>query len=126
MDGRKYTLLKLQEDNPSFNPDCPACVEQWTHDAVEWVLHPLAGHGFSPESGWTHEELRKGKVKLLECCARSAVKIKSIQDLGVDYAGPVLKQQKGDLAGKSHKESEILSTQNLKRKNASSVTRSFP
>lgn len=44
--------------NLSFNPDCPACVEQRTHDAVEWALHPLAGHGFSPESGWTHEELR--------------------------------------------------------------------
>lgn len=39
--------------NPSFNPDCPACIEQRTHDTVEWALHPLAGHGYSPESGWT-------------------------------------------------------------------------
>jgi hypothetical protein len=52
----RFEDLDKQPVNDSFNPDCPACVERRLHDAVEWALHPLAGHGYSRESGCTYEK----------------------------------------------------------------------
>jgi hypothetical protein len=44
-------------ENPSFNPACPACVAKRQHDEYTWINHPLARHGYSPETGWTHPDL---------------------------------------------------------------------
>jgi len=41
------------------NPKCPACQAGRLHSAGEWMAHhPDAGHGFTPEAGWTKPELR--------------------------------------------------------------------
>jgi len=35
-----------QKKDPSYNPDCPACVEQRIHTKDEWRdYHPHAGEG---------------------------------------------------------------------------------
>jgi hypothetical protein len=41
--------------------DCEACQTQSIHTAEDWKLHPYAGHGFSPERGWSHPNLGKAK-----------------------------------------------------------------
>jgi hypothetical protein len=35
---------------------CPACKNKRQHATEDWVNHPLAGHGFAPELGWTCPE----------------------------------------------------------------------
>lgn len=39
--------------------DCAACQERRCHTAEEWKNHPLAGHGYTPETGWTHPEAQR-------------------------------------------------------------------
>lgn len=39
-------------------PTCAACVGRRTHTAAEWKNHPLAGHGFTPETGWSLSEAK--------------------------------------------------------------------
>lgn len=38
---------------------CPACESKRTHTDEEWKNHPLAGHGFTPETGWTHPDAER-------------------------------------------------------------------
>lgn len=39
---------------------CKACRDKRCHTNVEWRrFHPLAGHGFTPETGWTHPEAER-------------------------------------------------------------------
>lgn len=41
------------------NQNCPACRRGALHEPHHWqTFHPLAGHGFSKESGWTHPDLK--------------------------------------------------------------------
>ena len=44
---------------PLAVPTCAACREQRTHTPAEWKNHPLAGHGFTPETGWSHSEAKR-------------------------------------------------------------------
>lgn len=37
---------------------CPACAEFRCHSPEEWLNHPLAGHGYTREQGWSHPELK--------------------------------------------------------------------
>ena len=50
-------LLRDTAENPSFNPECPACVARCRHNDETWKHHPYAGHGYSPETRWTHPDL---------------------------------------------------------------------
>jgi hypothetical protein len=34
-----------------------ACLGKHRHEAIDWSLHPYAGHGYTKESGWTHPDL---------------------------------------------------------------------
>lgn len=47
------------ERNPSFNPDCPACVWKRIHSTEDWENHPLAGHGFTKEQGYSSPIVRE-------------------------------------------------------------------
>jgi hypothetical protein len=40
----------------SVNSRCPACRAQRIHSENDWINHPLRGHGFTPETGWTYPE----------------------------------------------------------------------
>jgi len=42
---------------------CKACRDKRNHTKVEWRNHPLAGHGFTPETGWTHPEAKRLHVE---------------------------------------------------------------
>ena len=42
-------------------PGCPACLRYAIHTAEDWKLHPYAGHGFSPERGWSHPDIGEAK-----------------------------------------------------------------
>jgi hypothetical protein len=42
---------------PLAVPSCAACVGQRTHTPQEWKNHPLAGHGYSKETGYTHPDV---------------------------------------------------------------------
>lgn len=37
-------------------PDCPACQAKRLHAPEAWLHHPLAGHGYARETGWTRPE----------------------------------------------------------------------
>lgn len=38
--------------------NCPACIARRCHTAEEnREHHPRTGHGFTPETGWTHPDL---------------------------------------------------------------------
>lgn len=39
--------------------DCPACQEHRVHTVDDWANHPLAGHGYTLETGWTKEEAKQ-------------------------------------------------------------------
>jgi hypothetical protein len=40
------------------NEHCPACIDKRRHNEVEIATyHPYSGHGFAPETGWTHPDL---------------------------------------------------------------------
>jgi hypothetical protein len=39
-------------------PVCAACAEKRLHTPEEWKNHPYAGHGYTPEQGWTHPALK--------------------------------------------------------------------
>jgi len=52
------------DHSDSYNPDCPACIGFRLHTENEWEqFHPLHGHGFTRETGWTHPELEKRTAK---------------------------------------------------------------
>lgn len=39
------------------NPSCPACIAHRYHSDLERITHhPLSGHGFTKEFGWTHPD----------------------------------------------------------------------
>ena len=38
---------------------CKACRDRRCHTKVEWRNHPLAGHGLTLETGWTHPETER-------------------------------------------------------------------
>lgn len=38
---------------------CAACQARRCHTPEEWKNHPLAGHGFTRETGWTHPEAER-------------------------------------------------------------------
>ena len=38
--------------------DCPACSVKRLHSEEDWKNHPLAGHGFVKEQGWSCDEAR--------------------------------------------------------------------
>lgn len=42
--------------SPFAVPTCAACMGERLHTAEEWKNHPLAGHGFTKESGWSHPD----------------------------------------------------------------------
>jgi len=43
--------------SPFAVPECGACMGQRLHTDAEWKQHhPLAGHGFTRESGWSHPD----------------------------------------------------------------------
>jgi len=37
--------------------DCPACLNKRRHTDADWLFHPLKGHGFNFEKGWTFKPL---------------------------------------------------------------------
>jgi hypothetical protein len=39
--------------------NCPACISQRWHTEAEWLNHPMRGHGFTREQGWTHPDAQK-------------------------------------------------------------------
>lgn len=47
------TPAELDEMLKPDQADCPACLQKRCHTQAEWKTHPLAGHGFSKETGWT-------------------------------------------------------------------------
>lgn len=59
---------------PCFNPECPACVAQRLHTEQEHRYHPLMGHGFSPETGWTHPEAKAAHYRDRDAAANKAKK----------------------------------------------------
>lgn len=43
---------------PGYNSECPACVLKKCHTEEQFeTYHPLARHGFTRETGWTHPAL---------------------------------------------------------------------
>lgn len=38
---------------------CKACRDKRCHTNVEWRNHPLRGHGYSLETGWTHPDAQR-------------------------------------------------------------------
>jgi hypothetical protein len=42
---------------------CPACIVQRFHSAEDWNNHPLAGHGYTREQGWSHPDLKAAVEK---------------------------------------------------------------
>lgn len=42
-----------------MNQVCKACRDKRCHTKVEWRNHPLAGHGYTRETGWTHPEAER-------------------------------------------------------------------
>ena len=45
-------------DAALYSGACPACREGRVHTDAEWLNHPLSGHGFSKEHGFTHDALK--------------------------------------------------------------------
>jgi hypothetical protein len=44
--------------SPFAVPSCDACMaERWHTKEEDQRYHPLSGHGFTKETGWTHLEL---------------------------------------------------------------------
>jgi hypothetical protein len=60
---------ELQAQRPPLSdPSCPACQDKRVHDVSEWLNHPLAGHGYTKETGWSHgraKELHDAEVEAL-------------------------------------------------------------
>lgn len=44
--------------SPFAVPTCAACMGERLHTAEEWKNHPLAGHGYTKESGWSHPDAK--------------------------------------------------------------------
>lgn len=57
--------------------DCAACQAKRCHTAEEWANHPLAGHGFTPETGWTHPEAQRSHEAEVEAAKRYAQETKT-------------------------------------------------
>jgi hypothetical protein len=52
MEHMKASERELVHRTP--NPECPGCIAMRLHTPEEFKqFHPLAGHGFSIETGWT-------------------------------------------------------------------------
>jgi len=65
---------------PLAVPTCPACVAQRTHTPAEWKNHPLAGHGFTPETGWSLSEAKAAsEAERAKALTPSNVTLKSQQ-----------------------------------------------
>lgn len=44
---------------PVESPQCPACIAKRLHSESEWeAFHPMRGHGYTREQGWTHPALK--------------------------------------------------------------------
>jgi hypothetical protein len=41
-----------------MNEPCPACDAKRLHSEEEWKNHPLRGHGYTKEQGWSHPALK--------------------------------------------------------------------
>lgn len=55
--------MNSEPTNKSLNSDCIACQEKRQHTVKEYKqYHPLAGHGYTPESGWTHPDIAQGRI----------------------------------------------------------------
>jgi hypothetical protein len=48
---------------------CPACQEKRRHTAEDWQHHPLAGNGFTVETGWTFDAKEALRAELLNAAA---------------------------------------------------------
>lgn len=43
-------------------PGCVACARRWRHELpVLREFHPLTGHGYTKEGGWSHPDLQEQK-----------------------------------------------------------------
>lgn len=52
---------KLRNHEDLAKRTCPACIEGRLHTPAEnQQHHPHTGHGFTPETGWTHPDLDPG------------------------------------------------------------------
>lgn len=64
---------------------CAACQGRRLHTAREWgTWHPLAGHGFTREGGWTHTELEREHKEKTERPEALATNAKTAQSAGSD------------------------------------------
>lgn len=55
---RKERVVNQQDQ--AYNPNCPACVSYRLHTEAEWDrYHPLRGHGYTKEQGYTHSDLAR-------------------------------------------------------------------
>lgn len=53
--------------SPFAVPECGACMGERCHTDQEWkAFHPLAGHGYTKEQGWSHPEAKRLHEKELE------------------------------------------------------------
>lgn len=59
--------------------DCGACQAQRCHSPQEWANHPLAGHGFTPETGWTHPEAQRAHDAEVEAAKAEEAKKKAAE-----------------------------------------------
>jgi hypothetical protein len=58
-------------------PGCKACRDKRLHTSLERrKFHPLAGHGYTPETGWTHPEAER--LHNEEKAAREAEVLKKV------------------------------------------------
>ena len=61
-------MIRTGDELRTPAPGCPACEAHRVHSPEEWrEFHPLAGHGYTRESGWTHEVLKaavRGEVQV--------------------------------------------------------------
>lgn len=53
----------MSEPQKLLPPACPACREKRIHTDEEWKNHPLRGHGFADNRGWTHPDLEAAAAK---------------------------------------------------------------
>ena len=56
--ANELSLCTAARGDDAIARHCPACTEQRPHTAAEWKNHPLAGHGYSKLTTWTHPHLK--------------------------------------------------------------------
>lgn len=52
-------LEDLEITSRTPQPECCACQTKALHTEEDWLHHPLKGHGFIREHGWTHPSLEQ-------------------------------------------------------------------